>query len=211
LLEILIVLVLGSDVLIIKLNSSGNIQWSRAIGGTNNDVANSIQQTSDGGYIVAGYTTSFGAGGDALIIKLNSSGTIQWSRAIGGTNYDRAYSIQQTSDGGYIVAGYTNSFGAGGDDILIIKLNSSGNIQWSRAIGGTNGDYALSIQQTSDGGYIVAGWTTSFGAGNYDILIIKLDSSGNIQWSRAIGGTNYDVCLLHSTNIRWRIYSCWKY
>jgi uncharacterized delta-60 repeat protein len=182
------------DVLIIKLDSSGNIQWSRAIGGTNYDSAVSIQQTSDGGYIVAGRTRSFGAGNyDALIIKLNSSGNIQWSRAIGGTNEDDAVSIQQTSDGGYIVAGYTNSFGAGNSDALIIKLNSSGNIQWSRAIGGTNDDRAFSIQQTSDGGYIVAGGTWSFGAGNYDVLIIKLDSSGNIQWSRAIGGTNRDL------------------
>jgi uncharacterized delta-60 repeat protein len=182
------------DVLIIKLDSSGNIQWSRAIGGTNYDSAVSIQQTSDGGYIVAGRTRSFGAGNyDALIIKLDSSGNIQWSRAIGGTNEDDAVSIQQTSDGGYIVAGYTNSFGAGNSDALIIKLNSSGNIQWSRAIGGTNDDRAFSIQQTSDGGYIVAGGTWSFGAGNYDVLIIKLDSSGNIQWSRAIGGTNRDL------------------
>jgi uncharacterized delta-60 repeat protein len=180
------------DALIIKLNSSGNIQWSRAIGGTNDDYALSIQQTSDGGYIFAGATGSFGAGGDFLIIKLNSSGNIQWSRAIGGTNNDEAYSIQQTSDGGYIVAGVTRSFGAGNYDALIIKLNSSGNIQWSRAIGGTNADEARSIQQTSDGGYIVAGWTNIFGTGNYDFLIIKLDSSGNIQWSRAIGGTNND-------------------
>jgi uncharacterized delta-60 repeat protein len=185
----------GGDVLVVKLDSSGNIQWSRAIGGTDDDAANSIQQTSDGGYIVAGYTYSFGAGSyDFLIIKLNSSGNIQWSRAIGGTNYDEALSIQQTSDGGYIVAGYTNSFGAGRFDALIIKLNSSGNIQWSRAIGGTNGDDAVSIQQTSDGGYIVAGYTNSFGAGG-DVLIIKLNSSGNIQWSRAIGGTNYDEAL----------------
>jgi uncharacterized delta-60 repeat protein len=184
----------SADVLIIKLDSSGNIQWSRAIGGTYFDEARSIQQTSDGGYIVAGRTTSFGAGYyDALIIKLDSSGNIRWSRAIGGTNEDGAYSIQQTSDGGYIVAGVTNSFGAGNFDSLIIKLNSSGNIQWSRAIGGTYFDEAYSIQQTSDGGYIVAGVTESFGAGYSDALIIKLNSSGNIQWSRAIGGTYNDV------------------
>jgi uncharacterized delta-60 repeat protein len=187
----------NDDVLIIKLNSSGNIQWSRAIGGTNEDAAYSIQQTSDGGYIVAGYTRSFGAGSyyHTLIIKLNSSGTIQWSRAIVRTSYDQAHSIQQTSDGGYIVAGWTRSFGGGNDDVLIIKLDSSGNIQWSRAIGGTNVDYANSIQQTSDGGYIVAGYTGSFGAGGSDALIIKLNSSGNIQWSRAIGGTNFDAAF----------------
>jgi uncharacterized delta-60 repeat protein len=185
----------GADFLIIKLDSLGNIQWSRAIGGTNNDQAYSIQKTSDGGYIVAGRTNSFGAGNyDAFIIKLNSSGNIQWSRVIGGTNYDEANSIQQTSDGGYIVAGWTTSFGTS-SDALIIKLNSSGNIQWSRAIGrigiGTGYDIARSIQQTSDGGYIVAGETYSFSFA-LDVFIIKLDSSGNIQWSRAIGGTNND-------------------
>jgi uncharacterized delta-60 repeat protein len=180
----------NNDILIIKLNSSGNIQWSRAIGGTNHDLVNSIQQTSDGGYIVAGWTNSFVTGGGFLIIKLNSSGNIQWSRAIGGTNINEARSIQQTSDGGYIVAGIIDISTV--NDILIIKLDSSGNIQWSRAIGGTNDDDAYSIQQTSDGGYIVAGSTNSFGAGDFDFLIIKLDSSGNIQWSRAIGGTGYD-------------------
>ncbi len=202
----------SGDALIIKLNSSGNIQWSRAIGRIDYDIAYSIQQTSDGGYIVAGYTRSFGAGGDALIIKLNSSGNIQWSRAIGGTNDDIAYSIQQTSDGGYIVAGWTNSFGAGNYDFLIIKLNSSGNIQWSRAIGGIDDDYASSIQQTSDGGYIVAGSTTRFGADIYDALIIKLNSSGNIQWSRVIAGTNNDIAeSIQQTSDGGYIVAGWTY
>jgi len=181
------------DAFIVKLDSSGNISWSKTIGGTNNDSISSIQQTSDGGYIIGGSTASFGAGNyDAFIVKLDSSGNISWSKTIGGTNIDDVYSIQQTSDGGYIVGGYTNSFGAGNDDALIVKLDSSGNISWSKTIGGTNYDDVYSIQQTSDGGYIIGASTASFGAGNDDGLIVKLDSSGNISWSKTIGGTNYD-------------------
>jgi uncharacterized protein (DUF2147 family) len=120
------------------------------------DFAYSIQQTSDGGYIVAGFSYSSSSSLDFLIIKLNSSGNIQWAKTIGGTNSDYTYSIQQTSDGGYIVAGYSYSFSSYSDS-LIIKLNSSGNIQWAKTIGGTNSDGVYSIQQTSDGGYIVAG------------------------------------------------------
>jgi len=182
-----------NDALIVKLDSSGNISWSKTIGGTYADYISSIQQTSDGGYIIGEYTGSFGVGNlDALIVKLDSSGNISWSKTIGGTNADFIYSIQQTSDGGYIIGGYTYSFGAVGYDALIVKLDSSGNISWSKTIGGTNADFIYSIQQTSDGGYIIGGYTYSFGAVGYDALIVKLDSSGNISWSKTIGGTNDD-------------------
>jgi hypothetical protein len=143
--------------------------------------AYSIQQTSDGGYIVAGYTGSFGAGGrDFWVIKLDSSGNITWQKTYGGYNHDEAYSVQQTSDGGYIVAGYTYSFGVGSHDFWVIKLDSSGNIIWQKTYGGTGVDTAQSIQQTLDGGYIVTGTTTSFGAETYKFWVIKLDSNGNV-------------------------------
>jgi len=181
------------DALIIKLDSSGNISWSKTIGGGSNEEVYSIQQTSDGGYIIGGYTRSFGAGSyDALIVKLDSSGNISWSKTIGGIYHDDVYSIQQTSDGGYIIGGYTNSFGPGDYDALIVKLDSSGNISWLKTIGGIDYDYIASIQQTSDGGYLVGGGTNSFGAGSSDALIVKLDSSGNISWSKTIGGIDYD-------------------
>ena len=111
-----------------------------------------------------------------------------WAKTFGGRNHDEAYSIQQTSDGGYIVAGFTGSFGAGSDDLLIIKLDSEGNLSWAKTFGGRNHDEAYSIQQTSDGGYIVAGFTGSFGAGSDDLLIIKLDSEGNLSWAKTFGG-----------------------
>jgi hypothetical protein len=130
---------------------------------------------------VAGATSSFGAGStDIFLIKTDAKGNIIWAKTYGGTSSDYANSVQQTSDGGYIVAGGTWSFGAGYRDIFLIKTDANGNIQWAKTYGGTSSDYANSVQQTSDGGYIVAGWTYSFGAGNYDIFLIKTDTNGNI-------------------------------
>jgi hypothetical protein len=167
------------DVFLIKTDANGNIQWAKTYGGTDWDEASSVQQTSDGGYIVAGLTYSFGVG-DIFLIKTDANGNIIWTKTYGGTNYDYAYSVQQTSDGGYIVAGSTDSFGADSVDILLIKTNANGNIQWAKTYGGTRNDYAYSVQQTSDGGYIVAGYTNSFGAGGYDIFLIKTDANGDI-------------------------------
>ncbi|OGF63815.1 MAG: hypothetical protein A2Y62_03460 [Candidatus Fischerbacteria bacterium RBG_13_37_8] len=183
----------NTDALILKLNSVGNIIWRRTYGGTNADIINSIIQTSDGGYIAAGETSSYSAGSaDMLLIKLNSSGNILWRRTYGGVYSETATSIVQTSDGGYLVAGYTDSFGSGTIDALIMKLNASGNILWRRTYGGPNEDKAYSVLSTSDGAYIIAGTTKSFGAGNNDALVMKLDSSGNIQWRRTFGTAGDD-------------------
>jgi hypothetical protein len=130
---------------------------------------------------VAGRTYSFGAGSyDIFLIKTDANGNIIWAKTYGGGGNDWAYSVQQTSDGGYIVAGWTWSFGAGYDDIFLIKTDANGNIIWAKTYGGTNYDDAFSVQQTSDGGYIVAGGTESFGAGRSDIFLIKTDANGNI-------------------------------
>jgi len=161
----------------------------KTFGGNGNDEAYSIQQTTDGGYIVAGYTSSFGAGWeDVYVLKLNSDGSLAWQKTYGGSNYDRAYSIQQTTDGGYIVAGYTWSFGSGGCDVYILKLNSNGTLVWQKTFGGGLDDFAYSIQQTTDGGYIVAGSTNSFGAGGYDVYVLKLNSDGSLAWQKTFGG-----------------------
>jgi hypothetical protein len=171
----------SADIFLIKTDANWNISWAKTYGGTYWDVARSVQQTSDGGYIVAGWTRSFGAGYyDIFLIKTDANGNIIWAKAYGGTNNDTAYSVQQTSDGGYIVAGRTGSFGAGGLDIFLIKTDANGNIQWAKTYGGTDWDEAFSVQQTSDGGYIVAGTTWSFGAGWFDIFLIKTDANGNI-------------------------------
>jgi hypothetical protein len=181
------------DMYVVKLDASGNVQWTKTIGGSYGDEANSIIQSSDGGYVVAGYTSSFGAGGrDIYVVKLDASGNVQWTKTIGGSGWDEANSIIQSSDGGYAVAGWTGSFGAGGWDIYVVKLDASGNVQWTKTIGGSNDDGALSIIQSSDGGYVVAGWTESFGAGDRDMFVVKLDSSGNVQWTKTIGGSYGD-------------------
>jgi len=164
-------------------------QWIKTYGGTNWDQANSIQQTSDG-YVVAGYTFSFGAGdADAWVLKLDGDGNVQWQKTYGRSSVDEAWSIQQTSDGGYIVASYTHTFGAGIWDAWVLKLDGDGNVQWQKTYGGTNCDYAESIQQTLDGGYIVAGGTYSFGVGG-NAWVLKLDGDGNVQWQKTYGGTN---------------------
>ena len=183
-----------TDIWILKLDSYGNVDWQKTYGGTGVDHANSIQQTSDGGYIVAGYTASFGAGGqDIWVLKLNSDGSVAWQKTYGGSNYDYANSIQQTSDGGYIVAGSTGSFGAGGYNTWVLKLNSNGSVAWQKTYGGSTTDGANSIQQTSDGGYIVAGQTGSFGAESYDFWLLRLNSNGSVAWQKTYGGSNYDV------------------
>ncbi len=182
------------DIILIKTASNGNISWAKTYGGTHYDHASSVRQTSDGGYIVAGYTWSFGAGySDIFLIKTASNGNISWAKTYGGTYWDGASSVQQTSDGGYIVAGFTASFGAGDYDIFLIKTDANGNVQWAKTYGGTAWDWAYSVQQTSDGGYIVAGGTASFGAGSRDFFLIKTDANGNLQWAKTYGGTNVDV------------------
>jgi hypothetical protein len=124
-------------------------------------------------------------------VKLDSSGNVIWTKTIGGSDNDEARSIIQSSDGGYVVAGYTESFGAGYGDIYVVKLDSSGNVIWTKTIGGSGGDGARSIIRSSDGGYVFAGSTTSFGVGNSDIYVVKMDANGNVCFSQNI--TNYSV------------------
>jgi len=178
------------DIWILKLSSSGDIEWQRTYGGYDHDFAESIQQTSDGGYILAGGTRSFGAGiYDFLVLKLSAAGDIEWQKTYGETGSESAYSIQQTGDGGYILAGED------GRDIVIVKLSSTGAIEWQRAYSfwvGSN-DHACSIKQTDDGGYIVAGYTYSFGDRGCDIWLIKISSTGDIEWQRTYGGEENEI------------------
>jgi hypothetical protein len=172
------------DVYLIKTNAAGDTLWTRTYGGTEYDIGHSVQQTADGGYIIAGQTGSFGAGnGDVYLIKTDASGDTMWTRTWGGTNDDLGYSVQQTADGGYIIAGSTYSFGAGAPDsanVYLIKTDANGDTSWTKTWGGTNRDEGYSVQQTADGGYIVAGFTASFGAGDDDVYLIKSDSLGNV-------------------------------
>jgi len=181
------------DVYVVKLDANGNLQWTTTIGGPESDGGNSLIQTSDGGYAIAGYTESFGAGKmDVYVIKLDANGNLQWTRTIGGKGWDVGASLIQTSDGGYAIAGFTSSFGAGQWDVYVVKLDAHGNLQWTKTIGGKKEDVGTSLIQTSDGGYALAGFTSSFGAGDYDVYVVELDAHGNLQWTKTIGGKEDD-------------------
>ncbi|WPO91524.1 T9SS type A sorting domain-containing protein [Chryseobacterium sp. HR92] len=201
----------NSDYWIVKLDASGSLQWQKSLGGTSYERCNSIRQTSDGGYIIAGASASTdgditGNHGneDFWIVKLDSSGILQWQQTLVGNLADSAESIQQTSDGGYIVAGGSNSANSeiptvfGVSNYCVAKLDASGNTIWQKYFGGTGNDYPYSVQQTSDGGYIVAGGTSSVNGnitgnhGSNDYWVIKLDSSGILQWQKPLGGTVFD-------------------
>jgi len=185
----------------------GDIIWEKSYGGSDLDVANSIQQTTDGGFIVAGHSKS-GDGdvslnqgdNDFWITKLDRDGNLEWEKSFGGSDVDVAQSVQQTDDGGFIVAGYTWSsdgdvnLNQGEIDMWVLKLKDNGDIEWQKSLGGTDRDMARSIQQTSDGGFIVAGGTTSADGdvssnnGDGDLWVVKLKDNGDIEWEETYGG-----------------------
>jgi len=172
---------------LVKTDGSGNVSWTKAYTG-NSEMGWSIQQTTDGGFIIAGLISA--ADGNIYIVKTDSSGTILWTKSIGGPGWEEGYSVFQTQDGGYMICGYTDSFGAGGSDVYLIKLDGSGNLLWSNAYGGAGDEYGNDVRQTSDGGFIIAGNSNSFGAGDDDVYVIKTDSAGNVTWSKVFGTTD---------------------
>ena len=184
----------GADVYVVKLDASGDIQWTRTVGGGYNDKAYSIIQLPDGSYVLAGYTFSYGQGGfDVYIVKLDATGNVQWTRTVGGTADEIGYSIIQAADGGYVVTGYTESYGQGDRDVYVLKLNGSGTVQWTRTVGGANSDAGFSIVHAADSGYAITGWSASYGQGGRDVYVLKLNRSGNVQWTRTVGGPADDV------------------
>ena len=165
----------SSDVWIAKFNSSGTLQWQKTLGGSNSDRGNSVAIGSDGSVYVCGNTRSAGAGSyDAFIAKFNSSGTLQWQKTLGGSNYDSGNSVAIGSDGSVYVCGNTSSAGAGSSDAFIAKFNSSGTLQWQKTLGGSNYDSGNSVAIGSDGSVYVCGNTSSAGEGSYDILIARI-------------------------------------
>jgi hypothetical protein len=207
----------SSDYWIVKIDSIGNIQWQNTIGGWDDDGVSSIDQTVDGGYILGGSSSSDISGDktedtngypDYWIVKIDSLGSILWQNTIGGNNWETLYCIRQINDGGYVLGGQSNSSTSGdktedsngGYDYWIIKTDATGNIQWQNTIGGSADDWLYDIQQTSGGGYILAGMSgsgisgdkTENNTGLIDYWIVKADTAGYIQWQNTIGGNKSD-------------------
>jgi len=183
----------SGDFWLIKTNSYGDVLWNKTYGEKLLDAANSVQQTSDGGYVLAGYTYSFGAGGsDFLLVKTDAAGNEQWNKTYGGTGEDYGFSVVQTSDGGYALAGSTSSFGTGVYDYWLVKTDQFGNAVWNNTYGGIAYDEAWSILQMANQGFVLAGWTESFGAGSSDCWLIITDAQGKPEWNMTWGGVNYD-------------------
>jgi len=160
--------------------------WTRTYGSGGTDYGSSVQQTFDGGYIIAGWTESLTGGNDVYLIKTDEDGDTVWTKAYGGTRDDEGFSVQQTSDSGYIVVGHTYSFGAAyEDDVWLIKTDASGDTLWTKRYGETNHcEAGYSVQQTNDSGYIITGY------GEGGAALIKTDSSGNFLWGNAFGGAD---------------------
>ena len=221
----------SSDAWVVKLDNIGTIQWQKCLGGTYDEIAYSIQQTNDGEYIVSGVTSSNDGdvsgnhgNGDAWLVKLDSAGNIQWQKCLGGSSGDEARSVQQTTNGDYILIGTTTSDDGdvsgnhGYSDVWVVKLDSVGAIQWQKCIGGTNSEVAYQIQITTDGGNIFAGFTYSndgdiagnHGGGGPDMLVVKIDSVGAIQWQKCLGGfSNEGANSIQNTNDGQYILTGW--
>jgi gliding motility-associated-like protein len=209
-----------ADMWVVKINSSGTIQWQKCYGGSRDDAALSVAPTPDGGFIIAGISQSAdgdvsglhnGVPGylDVWALRLNSAGNLLWQKCLGGYKEDRATCIQVTKDGGAIICGATESNDGdvmgqhGSYDMWVVKLSSYGSIEWQRTLGGMHDDLANSITQTKDGGYILCGETSSndgdfttnhSGSGNIaDIAVVKLDPAGNTEWAKCLGGTEFDI------------------
>ena len=187
----------GSDLLLIRTDKLGKCIWSQIWGGSGEDVGYFVQETKDGGFIVTGSTKSFAMGEELLwLIKTNGNGSLIWDKTFGGfvsSSGDGGWSVDETEDAGFITAGYTQSLGSGRKDLWLLKTDAQGNKIWDKTFGGREDDVGMSVLQSRDGGYIVAGRTASFGKGGDDIWLLKTDSRGEEQWNRTFGGKQDDA------------------
>jgi hypothetical protein len=184
------------DAWLIKTDSSGNMIWNKTYGGKWNDTIFQVLQTKDNGYIMVGSTDTYGlissssvANDNVWLVKTDETGNEQWNKTFGGKKEDVGYSIQQTNDGGFIVAGFTRSYGKGDGDVWLIKTGYNGNMQWNKTFDRRNDDRGYCVLQVDDEGYVIAGVSYY---NNGDVWLIKTDSNGNMIWNKTYGSDNPD-------------------
>ena len=183
----------SKDLLIMRTDSEGNIEWQSLYGDTRDEIANSISSASDGGFIIAGEITNENTGNSSCyLLKVNNNGEFEWDRSFGGSLNDQGFFLISANDGGFVITGVTRSQNDSSGDLWLIKVNNTGEILWEKTFGGENFESGRSLQQTSDEGYIIVGQTESFGNGNSDAYLLKTDSQGNEIWSRTYGGSGTD-------------------
>jgi len=171
--------------LLVTQSVFAQIMFQSHYGGTADDFGCKVIQTSDNGYFVAAITESYGAGyRDIFLIRTNEFGDTLWTKTIGGLQDDQPNAMKKTSDNNYIIAGSTSSFGAGNSDVYLLKVDQNGDTIWTKTYGGSMGDQAHDVIQTSDGGYLVIGSTTSFTSGSSSVYAIRTDSNGDTLWTK---------------------------
>ena len=181
----------GAYIWVLRLDANGNVVWQKTYGGSGDEVAYSVELTPDG-FVVAGWTGVSATVSYVEVLRLNANGNVLWQKSYGsGAEY--AESVQSTVDGGFIVAGVTASFGAGGDDMWALRLDGNGNVVWQKTYGGTNADRAYSVRVTSNGGFMLAGTTGSFGSGGHDFWVLQLDANGSLASGCSLGTTSTTV------------------
>ncbi|HCL00680.1 MAG TPA: hypothetical protein DHW42_11325 [Candidatus Marinimicrobia bacterium] len=189
------------DICLIKTDENGNTTWTRTYGGSSVERGFAVQQLSDNGYMVIGYTAFYPKSFDIWLIRTDDQGDTLWTKNYGGFEIEHGKAGQQTSDGGFIILGETTSYSAGRYDIWLVKTDAKGDTLWTRTYGGTGQERAWDVHQTFDGGYIIAASTESYGVGNSDAWIIKTDAQGDTLWTKVMGGTDYD--LIYSVRQTW--------
>jgi regulation of enolase protein 1 (concanavalin A-like superfamily) len=183
----------GSDYLLIKTDSAGNELWATALGGPGDEFGLSVIETADGGFVFSGKASSVrGADYDLSLVKTDPQGVLLWARSYGGIRDEAGYSVLERSDGGFMVAGYTASSGHGMEDVYLIRTDEVGDLVWDRAYGGEGNDRGQALIQTTDGQYVIAGKTWSYGAGGFDVLLLKADQDGTLVWLDVYGANGYD-------------------
>ena len=183
----------GLDVLVAQYYANGTFAWAKTLGGASTDEGQALALSPEGNIIVAGYTDSFGAGSnDVLVAQYYPNGTFAWAKTLGGTNNDYGQALALGPEGNIVVAGYTASFGAGGDDLLVAQWTTNGTFAWAKTWGGTSADLGYALALSPEGNIVVAGFTGSFGAGLYDVLVAQWTTNGTFAWAKTLGGSNYD-------------------